>query len=137
MSRKRRRTALTKLLRFPSATNDAEARAKALDTRASCIVEAPAGSGKTGLLVQRYLKLLGTDEVEEPEEVLAITFTNKATSELRERVLEQLQGARAEVDEQASSFDRETRELAKAAMERSARLGWGLLERPSRLNSLH
>jgi len=134
MSRKRRRTALTKLLRFPSATNDAEARAKALDTRASCIVEAPAGSGKTGLLVQRYLKLLGTDEVEEPEEVLAITFTNKATSELRERVLEQLQGARAEVDEQASSFDRETRELAKAAMERSARLGWGLLERPSRLN---
>jgi ATP-dependent helicase/nuclease subunit A len=141
---------LTKVLRFPSATgdarpsatgdalpsvsNDAEARAKALDTRASCIVEAPAGSGKTGLLVQRYLKLLGTDAVEEPEEVLAITFTNKATAELRERVLEQLQRARLEVDAQASSFDRETRELAKAAMERSVRLGWGLLERPSRLN---
>jgi ATP-dependent exoDNAse (exonuclease V) beta subunit len=134
MSMKKRRTALTKVLRFPSITNDAEARAKALDTRASCIVEAPAGSGKTGLLVQRYLKLLGTDAVEEPEEVLAITFTNKATSELRERVLEHLQRARLEVDEQASSFDRETRELAKAAIERSARLGWGLLERPSRLN---
>jgi ATP-dependent helicase/nuclease subunit A len=134
MSRKKRRTALTNVLRFPTVTDDAEARAKALDTRASCIVEAPAGSGKTGLLVQRYLKLLGTDAVEEPEEVLAITFTNKATSELRERVLEQLQGARLEVDAQASSFDRETWELAKAAMERSARLGWGLLERPSRLN---
>ena len=125
---------MTKVLHFPSVTNDAEARAKALDTRASCIVEAPAGSGKTGLLVQRYLKLLGTDAVEEPEEVLAITFTNKATAELRERVLEQLQRAGVNVDEQASDFDRETRALAKAAMERSARLGWGLLERPSRLN---
>jgi ATP-dependent exoDNAse (exonuclease V) beta subunit len=122
------------VLRFPSLTNDAEARAKALETRASCIVEAPAGSGKTGLLVQRYLKLLGTDAVEEPEEVLAITFTNKATSELRERALEQLQRAPMEVDAHASSFDRETRQLAKTAIERSARLGWGLLERPSRLN---
>jgi ATP-dependent exoDNAse (exonuclease V) beta subunit len=125
---------LTKVLSFPSVSNDAEARANALDTRASCIVEAPAGSGKTGLLVQRYLKLLGTDAVEEPEEVLAITFTNKATAELRERVLEHLQRARIDVEEQASSFDRETRELAKTAIERSARLGWGLLERPSRLN---
>jgi ATP-dependent exoDNAse (exonuclease V) beta subunit len=140
---KKRRTALTKVLSFPSAsgdtrpsaTNDAEERAKALDTRASCIVEAPAGSGKTGLLVQRYLKLLGTDAVEESEEVLAITFTNKATAELRERVLEQLQRARLEAAEgKASSFDLETRELAKAAIERSARRGWGLLERPSRLN---
>jgi ATP-dependent helicase/nuclease subunit A len=126
---------LSKLLRFPSTTSDAEARAAALNTRASCIVEAPAGSGKTGLLVQRYLKLLGTDTVDQPEEVLAITFTNKATSELRERVLEQLQQAKQGVlKEQASSFEQETWELAKAAIERSTRLGWGLLERPSRLN---
>jgi len=126
---------LSNLLRFPSATSDAEARAAALDTRASCIVEAPAGSGKTGLLVQRYLKLLGTDTVDQPEEVLAITFTNKATSELRERVLEQLQQAKHEVlKEQASRFEQETWEFAKAAIERSTRLGWELLERPSRLN---
>jgi len=126
---------LTNLIHFPATTSDAEARTAALDTRASCIVEAPAGSGKTGLLVQRYLKLLGTDTVDQPEEVLAITFTNKATAELRERVLGQLQRAtQGALAEDASSFERETWELAKAALDRSSGLGWGLLERPSRLN---
>jgi ATP-dependent helicase/nuclease subunit A len=128
------------VLRFPPAassvvTDDAEARAGALDTRSSCIVEAPAGSGKTGLLVQRYLKLLGEETVEQPEEVLAITFTNKATAELRERALEQLQAARgAGLNEDATSFERETRVLAEAALARSTQRGWELMERPSRLN---
>ena len=134
---------MTNVLRFPSAAGeaamqangDAEARIDALDTRSSCIVEAPAGSGKTGLLVQRYLKLLGDETVEQPEEVLAITFTNKATAELRERVLEQLHAAQAEVlDADATSYVRETRTLAEGALARSVNFGWGLLERPSRLN---
>lgn len=126
---------MSDVLRFPSAATDAGARAEALDTRSSCIVEAPAGSGKTGLLVQRYLKLLGDESVELPEEVLAITFTNKATAELRERVLEQLRGARGEaLPEDAKDFDRETRTLAEAALARSVGLGWAVLERPSRLN---
>ena len=131
---------MANVLRFPSAVvnlaeDDAAARAEALDIRSSCIVEAPAGSGKTGLLVQRYLKLMGDETVEQPEEVLAITFTNKATAELRERILEQLQAACGEVlGEDAGGFERETREYAEAALERSKRLGWGLLERPQRLN---
>jgi ATP-dependent exoDNAse (exonuclease V) beta subunit len=114
---------------------DHAARRRALDTRLSAIVEAPAGSGKTGLLLQRYLKLLGEGGVSLPEEVLAITFTRKATAELRERVLEQLHAAAANrpLSEDAGTFERETRALAESALRADARHEWRLLDQPQRL----
>ena len=117
----------------PDLPPDWPERERALDVRASWVVEAPAGSGKTGLLLQRYLKLLADETVTDPEQVLAITFTVKATAELRERVLAQLAGA-ASGSPVEDRFARQTRELAAAVLRRDTALGWGLLERPERLS---
>jgi ATP-dependent exoDNAse (exonuclease V) beta subunit len=124
---------MNNVLAFPSATPDAPARELALDIRQSFVVEAPAGSGKTGLLIQRYLKLLADESVTDPAQILAITFTRKATHEMRDRVLGQLSAAAHDADP-ANAFDRSTRPLALAALARDRQLGWELLAHPDRLN---
>lgn len=108
---------------------DQAARHQALDPEQSWIVQAPAGSGKTGLLIQRYLLLLA--RVNEPEEVIAITFTRKAAAEMRERVLHAL--AQAGQSEMADDYAQRTDQLAVAVLRRDAERGWGILMNPSRL----
>ena len=124
---------MSKLLAMPQpGIPDASERAKALDISRSWIVEAPAGSGKTGLLIQRYLRLLTDPNVCEPEQVLAITFTKAATEEIRDRVLSEL--TRASVDAEATTeYDRATRTMAKAVLLRDSERRWGLLDDPGRL----
>ncbi|QSZ43119.1 RecB-like helicase [Sulfurimonas aquatica] len=60
--------------------------------------EASAGSGKTFMLVVRYLSLLFMQA--EPSKILALTFTNKAASEMSERIVETLEEleSRGELD---------------------------------------
>src|SRR5690606_1448972 len=54
------------------------------------IYSASAGSGKTYTLTQQFLKLALLNPVEKPFRILAITFTNKATTEMRSRIINAL-----------------------------------------------
>src|SRR5262249_49133089 len=96
----------------------------------SFIVQAPAGSGKTELLIQRYLRLLAT--VEDPEQVVAITFTRKAAAEMRRRVQQALRAAAAG-ESAATDHAATTRALPPAVIERDRALQWSLLAQPQRL----
>ncbi|MBA3696516.1 MAG: UvrD-helicase domain-containing protein, partial [Methylotenera sp.] len=108
---------------------DALNRERALE-HASFIVEAPAGAGKTELLTQRYLSLLAI--VNEPEEIIALTFTNKAAAEMRNRILLSLENAQLQTPETAA-HKLKTRQLANAALEQSHSKQWNILQQPNRL----
>ena len=62
----------------------------ALNIEKHVCVTAGAGSGKTTVLVERYLKILRDGNVKTPREIVAITFTDKAAAEMRERVTHRL-----------------------------------------------
>ncbi len=78
---------------------DLAARAFATDPANNVVLEASAGTGKTSVLVLRYVNLLkaGVD----PANILAITFTRKAAAEMRERIIRELKAAAAR-----SEFDK-------------------------------
>ena len=109
---------------------DQAVRERALDPRHSFIVQAPAGSGKTGLLTQRYLRLLSC--VERPESIIAITFTRKAAGEMRERILSALQQAR-DLPEPDADYAKVTWQLARTALQQDQAQAWSLLDNPGRL----
>ncbi|HEX7328996.1 MAG TPA: UvrD-helicase domain-containing protein [Casimicrobiaceae bacterium] len=120
--------------------SDDAVRAQALDVTRSWLVQAPAGSGKTGLLIQRFLALLA--KVDRPERIVAMTFTRKAAAEMRERILRALreagdddgdEGVDDRAERESTPHALTTRRLALAARQRIDAEGWNVLEQPSRL----
>ena len=109
---------------------DKKARERAVKPDQSFIVRAPAGSGKTSLLIARYLKLLSL--ADSPEEIVAVTFTNKATNEMRRKILNILDDADSE-----KQSDKEHEEymisLAKDVLKRDKERNWHLMDSPDRL----
>lgn len=78
----------------PPGSPDQAARQFAIDPSNDVVLEASAGTGKTRVLVDRYVRLIQAGVL--PRHILAITFTRKAAAEMRERVLEALRRAAAD-----------------------------------------
>lgn len=108
--------------------NDAVQRDMAVNVAHSFIVQAPAGSGKTELLIQRMLALLA--QVERPQQILAITFTKKAAIEMQQRLLGSLSFARVQ-KRPLENHAAKTWDLATAVL---ARHGDSLLRNPGQLS---
>jgi ATP-dependent exoDNAse (exonuclease V) beta subunit len=112
-----------------TAPPDKAQREQALDAVRSILVQAPAGSGKTDLLTRRFLRLLS--EVEQPGQIVAITFTKAAAAEMRHRILGELEKAAANPAPQADEFLMDS--LAHRALLHSQAFGWNLLDLPAQL----
>ncbi len=111
--------------------NDQQQRNQALNPAQSFIVQAPAGSGKTELLTQRFLQLLSYVETV-PEEILAITFTRKAAAEMRLRIIDVLKMANSQPEPKDAHL-KKTWNLAKQVLSRNKLENWNLLENSNRL----
>jgi ATP-dependent exoDNAse (exonuclease V) beta subunit len=113
----KRRDMTTKPIAAPPPPDQPQ-RQQALDPTRSVLVQAPAGSGKTTLLTERFLTLLA--EVDDPGQVVAITFTNAAAQEMRNRILDELRAAVPSP-------------IASRALHRSHERAWKLLDLPAQL----
>jgi ATP-dependent exoDNAse (exonuclease V) beta subunit len=106
---------MSRVLEFPApgrgAGDDAEARrAIACDLDDTLVVEAAAGTGKTTEMVTRILQVLATGRAA-MDEIVAVTFTEKAAGELKLRLREALERARA------GTADEETRGRLERALQ--------------------
>ncbi|KJS08945.1 MAG: hypothetical protein VR73_04085 [Gammaproteobacteria bacterium BRH_c0] len=101
-----------------------------MDIQQSFAVSAPAGSGKTGLLIRRTLRLLA--DCEQPEQVLAITFTRKAAAEMHERIVNALRRGMDPTPPE-SDYERAIWEDARQVLARDEEHQWQLIASPSRL----
>lgn len=86
----------------------------ALNIEKHICVTAGAGSGKTTVLVERYLKILREGNVT-PREIVAITFTEKAAAEMKDRIIKELPDQYGDEDsEQSNSIQRFRDEMNSA-----------------------
>ncbi len=113
-----------------SQLSDQDMRQEALNPQYSYIVQAPAGSGKTELLTQRFLKLLS--QVDNPESIIALTFTKKAAREMRDRILLAIE----KVHNHEKNSQPETDKLALLVLIQDKKNNWQLLQSPNRLKIL-
>ncbi|MBD3587237.1 UvrD-helicase domain-containing protein [Salinimonas sp. HHU 13199] len=94
------------------------------------LLDASAGTGKTSELVKRTLQAYLA--VSTPDQVLDLTFTNKAASEMRQRIISELKNADLETFVE-STHEKEMRSLATKVLARDKALGWDILKNPNQL----
>ena len=111
---------------------DNDQRQAALDITKSFIVQAPAGSGKTQLLVTRYLRCLEMSQ-SNPNEVLAITFTNKAAAEMRHRVISILDSV---CNKRINDLETRIEKYAYRVLQKDRELSWNIRQNPKCLQIL-
>ena len=109
---------------------DQRARLRAIEPDKSFIVKAPAGSGKTGLLVKRYLRLLSL--AESPEEIVAITFTRKASTEMRNQIQDALESALTKKKPE-NEYEEDRIKFATDVLKQDKKKKWHLFDSPDRL----
>ncbi|MBE8182193.1 MAG: UvrD-helicase domain-containing protein [Candidatus Portiera sp.] len=100
-------------------------RKSSIDHQQSIIVKAPAGSGKTEMLVQRYLALLARD-CNDPCQIVAITFTRKAAAEMLSRIRKELTFAKDPSYSPTQEYKQETYKLAQEVLSKAAKNKWHL-----------
>jgi ATP-dependent exoDNAse (exonuclease V) beta subunit len=111
--------------------SDQIVRDEVLDVTKSYLVQAPAGSGKTSLLVQRFLCALAIAK-QGPEEIVAITFTRKAAAEMRDRIIAALELG-MDPQQPNNTYDAGLWSIARKVLQRDRQSGWQILNNPARL----
>lgn len=111
--------------------SDQHVRDEVLDVTKSFLVQAPAGSGKTSLLVQRFLCALAVAK-QGPEEIVAITFTRKAAAEMRDRIIAALELG-INLQQPDNSYNAGLWLIARKVLQRDKQFGWQILNNPARL----
>lgn len=94
------------------------------------LLDASAGTGKTSRLIERTLQAYLS--VDTPDQVLDLTFTNKAAAEMRQRLITELRNAESDAPVH-SPHEKSMRDLAKRVLKRDSELGWNILKNPNQL----